>query len=155
MLRGSLWWLQCAAASVARRSVWPGPRMKASHGPLWERVRRLLERILPRESALIVTRIPLDSVLPRETPKRLLEAPLRGQSLLLGVDICPGPGEALITAIVCARAILILPRPVTDTAATDLAFKAAQVRALPAVVVEAAHRARVGEERYAVLGDAV
>src|SRR5262249_7829535 len=81
----------------------------------------------------------------------LLESALGCELLLVGVEVGPRPGQTLIAAVMGAAAVGGLPGPEADALAADLALMSAQAQALLAVLVEAAHRARVGEQRHAVL----
>src|SRR5512146_846701 len=81
----------------------------------------------------------------------LVQTPLGGQALLLGVEIRPGPGQALIAAIMGAVPVWGLPCPEADALAADLATIAPQAQSLAAIVIEAVHRAGIGEQRRAML----
>src|SRR5690242_16366255 len=82
--------------------------------------------------------------------RSLVEAALIGSALLLGVEICPHPGEALVAAIMGAVAVRRLPRPAANPLATDLALESIEAQLLLAAGVKAVHRAGIGEQRHAM-----
>jgi hypothetical protein len=85
--------------------------------------------------------------------RTLVELACRGHALLLGEEVGPLPGEALIAAIVRALSLWGLIGPKPDAIATDGADVTPEAEALLAAAIEAAHRVGVGQEWGADVSD--
>src|SRR5512146_413493 len=83
--------------------------------------------------------------------RRLVQLAACRETLLLGIEVGPCPGEALVAAVVGAGAVGRLPGPQADALAADLARITPQAQFLAAIHVEVVHRAGVGEQRRAMV----